>query len=194
MAMVVIGGSRRGVGKTALVCGLIAVLPEIRWTAVKVTTHNHGNSQPLWEETSPGQGTDTARYLAAGAQRAFLASPALREGSFVPNFPLLLAELWSKLGPGAHVLFESNRIVDYLKPDLSLVVDGGLGHSGRKASFRIAALHADAMVSHSDADRMIGGDEQSKPIFHLAALERISAQMEAWLRRRLEEQPGTKNK
>ncbi len=41
MAIIVVGGSNRGVGKTALVCGLIAALPEYRWTAVKISTHEH---------------------------------------------------------------------------------------------------------------------------------------------------------
>ena len=188
MAIVVVGGSNRGVGKTALVCGLIAGLPEYRWTAVKVTTHNHGNPKPIWEETTPGRGTDTARYLAAGASRAFFATPALGSASPIQDFSLMLDELWSKLGPelgpGAHVLFESNRIVQYLKPDLCLLVHGGTGW--HKDSFNLALRHGDAMVALSNADGMIEGSEQSRPIFHLAALERISPQMQAWLRRRLE--------
>jgi len=49
MAIIVVGGSNRGVGKTALVCGLIAALPEYRWAAVKITTHEH--KQPV----SPGR-------------------------------------------------------------------------------------------------------------------------------------------
>jgi hypothetical protein len=49
MAIIVVGGSNRGVGKTALVCGLIAALPEYRWNAVKITTHEH--PQPV----SPGR-------------------------------------------------------------------------------------------------------------------------------------------
>jgi len=68
MAIVVVGGSGRGVGKTALVCGLIAALPEFNWTAIKITGHDHGQPKPVWEETQPGQGTDTARFLAAGAR------------------------------------------------------------------------------------------------------------------------------
>jgi len=36
MAVIVVGGTHRGVGKTALVCGLIGALREFRWTAVTV--------------------------------------------------------------------------------------------------------------------------------------------------------------
>jgi hypothetical protein len=182
MAIVVVGGNSRGVGKTALVCGLIAALPEFRWTAVKIATHDHGHPEPIWEETEPGQGTGTARYLAAGAERALLATPPLRDRSPVRAFPPLLSALWPKLGLDANVLFESNRIVQYVKPDLCLIVHGGLDHGSRKASFSLAARHADAMVARADADRMLQGGEEAKPIFHLAALERISPEMQAWLR------------
>src|SRR5208282_4039333 len=72
MAVIVVGGGGRGAGKTALVCGLMRALPEISWTAVKITTHEHGKASPIWEETTPGETTDTARYLAAGARRALL--------------------------------------------------------------------------------------------------------------------------
>ena len=49
MAIIVVCGSGRGVGKTALVCGLIAALPELRWTAWKITSHaaRHG-PQPIY--------------------------------------------------------------------------------------------------------------------------------------------------
>ena len=72
MAIIVVGGGGRGVGKTALVCGLIAALPEFAWTAIKITSHPHLGPEPVWEETSAGQRCDTTRYLAAGAARAFL--------------------------------------------------------------------------------------------------------------------------
>ena len=49
MAIIVVGGSNRGVGKTALVCGLIAALPEYRWAAIKITSRDH--KQPV----SPGR-------------------------------------------------------------------------------------------------------------------------------------------
>ena len=187
MPILVVGGSNRGVGKTAFICGLIAALPQFRWTAVKITAHSHGFPQPIWEETTPGQESDTARYLAAGAQRAFLATPSLRNPSPVPDYPSLLAELRSNLGPGANLLFESNRILRHLKPDLCLLVHGGA--TWRKASFDFALQHGDAIVAPSAQDRMIGGEGQSKPIFHLASLERISPEMLAWLRNRLSPQP-----
>jgi hypothetical protein len=158
------------VGKTALVCGLIAALPELRWTAVKVTGHEHGKTEPIWEETEPGQGTDTARYLAAGAERAFLVTAGLVE------LGVIVRSLLDEAGPKAHLIFESNRILEHLKPDLCLVVDGGSPGAG-KASFSLAESRADAMVVKGEADRMLHRGEPSKPVFQLAVLSQVSPEM-----------------
>jgi hypothetical protein len=42
MAIVVVGGQSRNVGKTSVVAGLIRTMPERRWTAVKISQHPHG--------------------------------------------------------------------------------------------------------------------------------------------------------
>ena len=42
MAIVVVGGHSRNVGKTSVVAGLIAGLPEFHWTAFKITQYGHG--------------------------------------------------------------------------------------------------------------------------------------------------------
>src|SRR5580692_1636836 len=117
MAILVAGGGHRGVGKTALVCGLIAALPEYQWMAVKITSDDHGKPGPVWEETEAGQGTDTARYLAAGAARAFLITASGDE------MEKRLAELERILGSEQSVIYESNRVVDFIRPDLCLLVD-----------------------------------------------------------------------
>jgi molybdopterin-guanine dinucleotide biosynthesis protein len=175
MAIIVVGGSGRGVGKTALVCGLIAALPEFRWTVVKITGHEHGNPKPIWEEKIAGQGSDTARYLAAGAERALLVAASH------DDLAAVLKELWDKLGPGAHVLYESNRILEHLKPDICLIVDGG-PLAERKASFSISVRHADAMAERAGRDGIVDG---AKPLFHLVDLKHISPEMLGWLRGRL---------
>jgi hypothetical protein len=61
----------------------------------------------------------------------------------------------------------------------------------RKPSFIAALSHADAVVALSQADGFIPDGlclpgQEPKPIFHLAALERISPPMLAWLRSRLD--------
>jgi hypothetical protein len=182
MAIVVVGGSGRGVGKTALVCGLIAALPEFRWTAVKVTSHTHGGVKPILEEPLAGSGTATARYLAAGAHRALLATAPPDDPSPEFTFPCLLSQIQTKLEPGTNVLFESNRVLEYLTPDLCLMVRSGEKNQATpKPSFSLAVRHADALVERGDADRMLQEDETAKPIFQLANMQRISPEMQAWL-------------
>ena len=194
MAIIVVGGSSRGVGKTPLVCGLIAALPEFRWTAVKITTHDHGQPKPIWEETTAGKGTDTARYLAAGAVRAFLATPPMRNHPPTRDLPPMLDELWPHFGPGTNLIFESNSILEHLQPNLCLLVQGASDHDRRKPSFTAAPRHADALVAHTPLNRVISdgfcprGQESSsvaKPVFNLTALEHISPEMLFWLRDRL---------
>jgi hypothetical protein len=179
VAVIVVGGSGRGVGKTALVCGLIAALTEFRWTAVKISTHDHGKLKPVWEETTAGTETDTARYLAAGAERALLATA---EGD---ELGAIVRGLVNSKEPPPHLIFESNQVLNYVRPDVCLAVHGGLDKPERKPSFSFVVRNADAMVAHSDADRMLGGDPASKPIFHLATLEKISAEMLVWVRLKL---------
>jgi dethiobiotin synthetase len=42
MAIVVVGGHTRNIGKTSVVAGLVRALPEMRWTAFKITQFGHG--------------------------------------------------------------------------------------------------------------------------------------------------------
>src|SRR5580658_474623 len=159
MAIIVVGGSSRGAGKTALVCGLISALQEFHWTAVKITTHDHGQRMPIWEEMQPGDGTDTARYLAAGAARAFLATPRTRVQASEPDLRSTLDELWPNFGRGTNLIFESNRVVHHVRPNVCLMIQAvpnrELPLPQRKPSFIAAVGHADAVVALSYADRFI---------------------------------------
>ena len=175
MAVIVVGGSGRGVGKTALVCGLIAALPEFGWAAVKVTSHAYGQRETIWEETEPGPGTDTSRYLAAGAQRALLVTAGEDE------LALRLGELRERLEPGAHVMYESNSVLRHLTPDICLGVMSG-GGSEAKPSFREAFDHADALVSEVGLMSLVAGGKRT---FRLDRLDSISDEMGNWLRQRL---------
>jgi hypothetical protein len=198
MAILAVGGSNRGVGKTALVCGLIAALPEYPWVAVKFTSHDHGLPEPIWEEParSPdaqlaqGQKTDTARYLAAGARRALLCTSTPGSKDSEPDLSALLSRLWLMFGRGTNFIFESNSIVHHVSPDVFLLVNDVWQGLSTKPSFTAALGFADAMVTHAKADgitpdglRLAG--QPAKPIFHLARLERVSPEMLAWLRRKL---------
>ena len=191
MAIIVVGGSTKGAGKTTLVCGLIAALPEFRWNAVKITTHEHDDYPPIWEEKLPGDDPDTARYLAAGAARAFLATPPTQPLTAQPDLPSLLDRFWPKFGRGTNLIFESNSVVHHVRPNICLMIHASpkreLPLPERKPSFLAALNHADALVALSDADRVIPDGlclpgQAPKPVFHLAALARVSPQMLAWIR------------
>lgn len=197
MAIIVVGGSSRGAGKTTLVCGLLAALPEYHWNVVKITTHDHGQLSPIWEETRPGDESDTARYLAAGAVRAFLATPPMQADSPEPDLAPLLDELWPNFRRGTNLIFESNSVVHHVRPNVCLMVHAisrrELPLPQRKPSFLAALGHADAMVAPSNEDEVIAdglclAGQQPKPIFHLASLGHLSPEMLTWIRRLLD--PG----
>jgi hypothetical protein len=177
MAIIVVGGSGRSVGKTSLICGLIAALPERSWIAVKISSHVHGTPQPVWEEKEAGLGTDTARYLAAGARRAFLLTAP--DGA---DLELVLDQLWAECEVGANFIFESNRILDHVRPELCLMVRAA---AEPKPSYSRTVRMADAMVAHSDTDQVLSenlaAERRPVPVFHLASFEQISPAMRNWI-------------
>ncbi len=182
MAVLAIGGSGKDIGKTSLVCAVIAALREFQWTAVKITGHDYeatgaavksaAPNATIWQESTPGEETDTGRYLAAGARRALLVS---RRGLDVP-----IAEIQSALGADRNVIFESNRIVDVLRPDvcLALISDA----SEMKPSFERLLSVADAVVSVGDST---SGVPAGMRRFRLESMEQLPAKMVEWLRERL---------
>lgn len=178
MAIIVVGGNGKDIGKTAFVCGLIAALAEFRWTAVKITGHGHGKPDPIWEESRAGQETDTARYLAAGAHRALLVA---RRNGRIP-----LRKLWHAVGPGANLIIESNAIAARLRPDLTFAVVGSSAPGEPvKPSFQGLLHRADAAVVLGNAVPKLGEIDPALPIFHLQSFARITPRMLSWMRRKL---------
>ena len=131
MAIVVVGGHTRNIGKTSVVAGLIAALPEKRWTAIKITQFGHGvcsaNGEPcdcatadhtmaISEERDRGSGTDTSRYLAAGAARSFWVRT--RQG----DLGEAMGRVRELLAGAENAIVESNSVLRFLQPDVSLSV------------------------------------------------------------------------
>ena len=179
MAVVVVGGSRKDVGKTGLVCATISALREFGWTAVKITGHDYGPAEQksradalTREEESAGQDTDTARYLAAGARRALLMT---RTGSDVP-----IEKIRQVIGSHRNVIFESNRVVDAVKPDVCLALIGG--HE-RKPSFERLMRAADAVLIVRGSGRETPREGVRR--FELESVDRLPAEFVTWLRERL---------
>ena len=132
MAIVVVGGHTRNIGKTSVVAGLIAALQGMHWTAFKVTQFGHGmcsaNGEPcdcetaehtiaISEERRGGDSTtDSGRYLVAGAVRSFWVRT--RTGDLSEAMPRIRNEI----ARAENVIIESNSILRFLRPDLYLSV------------------------------------------------------------------------
>lgn len=175
MFIIVICGSGRGAGKTALVCGLLRALPEIEWTAVKITTHEHGTSTPIWEESEAAASTDTSRYLAAGARRALLVT------ADDDKLGDLVQQVLQECPQASGLIFESNRALRHLRPDVCLCAASS-PWAGLKPSYDLALGNVDAMVELAGHDHII---ETERITFRLASMERVSATMQEWLRERM---------
>ena len=131
--LVVVGGHTRNIGKTSVAAGLIRALPELGWTAVKITQYGHGvcssegescecavqdpeHPYAVSEEQDRTSGTDSSRFLAAGAQRAYWVRTAAGQlGHAVPALRRILET-------STHAIVESNSILQFLRPDLYLAV------------------------------------------------------------------------
>ncbi len=135
MAIIVIGGHTRNIGKTGVMAGLIAALPERRWMAIKMTQFGHGvcsahgepcdcataaHSMEVSEERERVGGKDTARYLAAGAEHSFWVRT--RQGQLSQAMPRVRALLAEAHHAGSDVMIESNSVLRFLQPDISLSV------------------------------------------------------------------------
>src|SRR6185312_4319931 len=131
MALIVVGGHSRSVGKTSVVAGLIAALPEFAWTAVKITQYGHGicsangelcdcatddHSWALTEERDRSGESDSSRFLVAGAKRSLWVRT--RQGFLAEALPRLREEL----AKAEYAILESNSIIKFLRPDLYLTV------------------------------------------------------------------------
>ena len=129
--VLVVGGHSRNIGKTTLVVDLIRALPQAAWTAVRITQFGHSvcsidgavcdcapaeHAFALDEEQDRGNRTDTSRFLVGGAARALWLRT--KQGFLGEAMPLLREELRG----AQNVIVESNSVLDFLDPELCLVV------------------------------------------------------------------------
>jgi len=160
--MIVVGGHTRSIGKTQLVCDVIAAFPRANWIAGKITQYGHGvcaqNGENCdcapdehvcainWEK-HPDSGTDSARFLAAGAKRSFWLRT--KQGYLAEGLPLLRAALQETLkeatAEARPLIIESNSLLQFLKPTLYFaVIDPA--RDDFKDSARVALDRADALI------------------------------------------------
>jgi hypothetical protein len=158
MAVVVIGGHSRNVGKTSVVTGLIAALRSYNWTAFKITQFGHGkcslDGQPChcatddhtWaiSEEKDGSGmSDSSRFLCAGAMRSFWVRT--EHGRLAEAMPTVRR----RVAEAENAIIESNTIMRFIRPDLYIpVLDPGT--QDLKNSAKEFLDRADAIIMHRD--------------------------------------------
>jgi len=172
VALVVIGGHSRNVGKTSVVAGLIAALAELQWTAVKITQYGHGicsangeacdcatgdHSWAISEERDRSGDTDTSRFLVAGAAQVFWVRT--EQGRLAEAMPTLR----QRLATARNVIIESNSVLKFLRPDLYLsVLDPATADF--KTSAREFLDRADAVILHQNAGETAWQAVSLKPV------------------------------
>lgn len=179
------GGHTRSIGKTQLVCDIIAAFPKTEWIAGKITQYGHGVCAQNGEncdcapeehvcaldwETRADTGTDSARFLAAGAKRSFWLRT--KQGYLAEGLPLLrdaLAEVPSvewrvaseeRKEKSTAVILESNSLMQFVKPSLYFAVIDPL-REDFKESAQIALDRAHALVLRGE----VGGDGPPAPLW-----------------------------
>ena len=186
--VLVVGGHTRNIGKTSLVVDLVRAFPEARWKAVKITQYGHGvcarngencgcapdeHSVALDWETDSASGTDTSRFLAAGASRAIWLRT--KQGRLAEGLPLLRSALDEgvKLETPAcgNLILESNSLMQFLKPALYLaVLDPAQADFKDSARFYLDRADAFLLRWHSGSGALPTRESGRWPDVSMAAL------------------------
>jgi hypothetical protein len=195
MAIIVIGGHSRSVGKTSVVAGLIAALPDLDWMAVKITQYGHGicsaNGGPcdcatadrcwaILEEQDRSGESDTSRFLVAGARRSLWVRT--EQGRLDEAMPALRA----KIATARNVILESNSVLKFLQPDLYLtVLDPGTADF--KTSAREFLGQANAVILHGTNGAPWQGVSlrPGSPVFKIAPPPYVTPEIVEFVRARL---------
>ena len=173
MAIVIIGGHSRNVGKTSVVAEIISALPELNWTAVKVTQYGHGicsadggpcdcstddHTLAVTEERDSSGESDTSRFVVAGAKKVYWVRT--RQGMLAEAMP----RVRKIIEDAENVVFESNSLVKFLRPDLYIpVLD--FANPDFKSSAREFLDRADALIlQNRDLSSPAWKDVSLKPV------------------------------
>jgi hypothetical protein len=175
--LIVVGGHTRSIGKTQLVCDIIQAFPRTDWIAGKITQYGHGvcarngencDCAPTehvcaldWEVSSES-GTDSARFLKAGAAKSFWLRT--KQGYLAEGLPLLRQAL-EQVGPervstGRALIVESNSLMQFLVPSLYFAVIDPT-KDDFKQSAQLALDRAQALVVREK----VGGDAAPSPLW-----------------------------
>lgn len=199
MAIVVIGGHSRSVGKTSVVAGLIAALPEFRWTALKITQYGHGvcsadgqacdcatddHSWAISEEKNPHGDSDTSRFLAAGAERVWWVRT--EQGRLAEAMPAVRA----KLAGAGNVIFESNSVLKFIRPEVYLTVLDPAQPDFKNSAREFLDLASAVILHEAEGDRPAWSGVSlkpvgDKPIFRIAPPPYVTPDIIEFVRKKL---------
>jgi hypothetical protein len=198
LALIVIGGHSRNVGKTSVVAGLISALRDFDWTAVKITQYGHGvcsangeacdcatgdHSWAISEERDRSAQSDTSRFLVAGAVRALWVRT--EQGRLAEAMP----DLRQRLAEAGNVIMESNSVLKFLQPDLYLtVLDPSTADF--KNSAREFLDRADGVILHETASNPAWQSvslkpAEGQPIFRISPPPYVTPEIVRFVRTRL---------
>src|ERR1700693_1916553 len=199
MPLIVIGGHSRSVGKTSVVAGLIAALPGYDWTALKITQYGRGvcsaNGEPChcatddhsWaisEEKDRSGKSDTSRFLAAGAVRAWWVRT--EQGRLAEAMPTVRR----KLAESGNVILESNSILKFVRPDLYLTILDPATADFKKSAQEFLD-RADAVILHENAAKPVAWRDLSlkpvagRPLFRISPPEYVTPLIVEFVRQKL---------
>lgn len=205
MALVVIGGHSRSVGKTSVVAGLISALRDFDWTAIKITQYGHGvcsaNGEPcdcvtddhswaITEERDRSGESDTSRFLIAGAARSLWVRT--EQGRLAEAMPALR----QRAEGSENVIIESNSVLKFLRPDLYLtVLDPATADF--KNSAREFLDRADAVILHHTSgfawESVSLKPLQGRPIFQIEPPNYVTPEISKFVRSMLSAKVGQHN-
>jgi len=165
MKLVMIGGHTRNIGKTSVVEGIIRATAELNWTAVKITQFGHGvcsgdcdscscadnvDQFSITDELDCDTGSDTSRFLAAGARRSLWVRT--RQGELYKA----LSSFKNKIKGDDFVIVESNSLRRFIKPDVYLQVFDPSKPDFKRSARQFFDL-SDAYILATEADTLVNG-------------------------------------
>jgi hypothetical protein len=199
MAIVVVGGHSRSVGKTSVVAGLIAALPEFHWTALKITQYGHGicsangelcdcatddHSWAVSEEKDRSGESDTSRFLVAGAERVLWVRT--EQGRLAEAMPVVR----ERIQGARNVILESNSVLKFLRPDVYLTVLDPSTEDFKNSAREFLNL-ASAVILHETDGAPAWGNVSlkpvaGKPVFRISAPQYVTPEIVEFVKKRLE--------
>lgn len=200
MALVVVGGHSRSVGKTSVVAGLIERLPEFHWTAFKITQYGHGicsadgkpchcatddHTVAISRELDRSGESDSSRFLVAGASESFWVRT--RQGYLGDIMP----RLRKQLAASENSIVESNSLMRFLVPDLYLaVLDPAIADF--KESARLFLDRASAILLHETPQSQTPAWKdvslklvEGKPVFPISPPSYVSDEVIGFVRQKI---------